>query len=210
MCRFWHKLLCLSIVTALMAEIPARAGSWGVEIYVIDLGWHTGIVIPADYWKESGLPFLSPYGQSLEVGWGQRHYYMAKNPSVFSAMRAILPSASVLHVVLFASDPRVFFQGGEVATLELPPQALRRLLVFINHSFARDHTGAVKQLGPGLYGESEFFAATGRFSAFNTCNSWVAQALTEAGCCLKNRSVIAASALMKELKGLRRCECSPE
>ncbi|MGH8525150.1 MAG: DUF2459 domain-containing protein, partial [Gammaproteobacteria bacterium] len=51
----------------------------------------------------------------------------------------------------------------------------------IDESFARLGTGAAAPLGRGLYGNSRFYPARGKFHLFNTCNTWAARALGAAG-----------------------------
>ena len=52
----------------------------------------------------------------------------------------------------------------------------------MSRAYARDASGAPIDLGPGLYPGSRFYAATGRYSLFYTCNSWIAEALRAGGC----------------------------
>ena len=61
--------------------------------------------------------------------------------------------------------------------VELSAAGAEALARFVSRAYARDASGAPIDLGPGLYPGSRFYAATGRYSLFHTCNSWIAEAL---------------------------------
>jgi hypothetical protein len=52
----------------------------------------------------------------------------------------------------------------------------------LDSTFARSNDSVTPQeLGPGLYGTSLFFRASGAFHLFNVCNHWIARVLDAAG-----------------------------
>ena len=81
-------------------------------IYLVSHGWHAGIVvkrtdIPAGFWPQHNE---FPGAEYLEVGWGDKDYYMTPNPNLGITLKAgLLPTASVLHVVGFRGPVTHYF-----------------------------------------------------------------------------------------------------
>ncbi|MGX2030971.1 MULTISPECIES: DUF2459 domain-containing protein [Methylocaldum] len=153
-------------------------------IYLVDLGWHTGLAvkradIPPGLWPES-QDF--PKAEYLEVGWGDRDFYQAAGFNLWYGFKAVVaPTASVLHVVGVPVHPTAYFPAAEIVEVPLSEQQLRQIIVSIHNTYARENTARAQAIGPGLYPDSRFYAAEGKFHLFNTCNVWVARILRDAG-----------------------------
>ena len=164
---------------------PPRSGEASVTIYVVGHGWHTGIVVrrddvPTGAWPESGR---LPVTRFLEVGWGDRAFYESPDAGASLALKAALASeASVLHVAGFDRTPAEYFPRAEIIAIELSSRGMESVAAFISRTYARDAAGEPIELGPGLYPGSRFYAASGRYSLVNTCNTWIAEALQAGGC----------------------------
>jgi uncharacterized protein (TIGR02117 family) len=147
-------------------------------LYVVSHGWHSGIVVEgAALAKRFPQVDLGNY-KYLEIGWGEERFYQARQPTLARALRALWPSASVLHVVAFDEPPLRYFAASEVAAVRTDDAGYAATLDFIAGTF----TPGVTRLGPSLYGEGAFYRAEGTFHLFNTCSSWVAAALEKAAC----------------------------
>jgi uncharacterized protein (TIGR02117 family) len=181
-------------------------------IYVVRHGWHTGIVvrhddIPPRLWPESND---FPAATLLEVGWGDREFYMRVENTTWLALQAAFRSqASVLHVAGLRRPVVEEFPASSVVELRVARQDFERLVQYIHDTHARtDHT-PVKPLAAGLYGESRFYPARGHFHLFNTCNVWTARALQAAGLPMQPRLAVTASALIDQAARHGRClQCS--
>lgn len=154
-------------------------------IYLVSHGWHAGIVV-----KRTDIPagILShhnefPAAEYLELGWGDRDYYMTPNPGLGITLKAgLLPTASVLQVVGFPGPVTDYFPRSEVVRIDLSETGFQRLCRYLENSYARDETGLIQPLGPSLYGDGQFYLSRETYHAFNTCNAWTARALRAAGC----------------------------
>jgi hypothetical protein len=143
-------------------------------LYVVDHGWHSGIVVEREELVRR-LPALAadlPGAPYLEIGWGEERFYRARETTLGMALRAVLrPNPSVLQVVPFSEIPhstRVHTDdAGYAATLD-----------FIAATFKPQ----LRRLGPSQYGAGWFYPAKGSFHLFNTCNNWVNAALDKARC----------------------------
>jgi uncharacterized protein (TIGR02117 family) len=184
------------------AELPSVSAAAKV-VYVMGHGWHTGLVvrradIPDGMWPEQAD---FPAAQYLEVGWGDKDFYQAPEPTLSLALKAALQStASVLHVVGFAVPPEDYFAASEVIAVRLAPQGFAHLVTFIHQTYKRDAHGHAIPLGPGWYEHSKFYLATGTYHLFNTCNTWVAKALRAAGAPMRTGSALTAGSVMEQVR----------
>ena len=154
------------------------------SVYLVSHGWHVGVAIrasdvPADLCPETRD---CPAADWHEVGWGDWDYYQIPEPGLAVTLKAALwPTPSVLHVAAVGGPVEEYFRGSEVLALPVTAAGLRRLVEFIDTTHARRGVGPVGSLGPGLYGDSRYYPARGRFHVFNNCNTWVGKALRAAG-----------------------------
>ncbi len=81
-------------------------------------------------------------------------------------------------------------------------EALVRLIAQIETSFDRPEGGRGETVARGLYQDSRFYPARGRFHLFNTCNTWTARMLTAAGAGVSPSGVTTAEDLMRRLRDL--------
>lgn len=152
-------------------------------VHLVRHGWHSGLVLRRADVSETS-PLLRDFSgvEYIEVGWGDRDYYQAANPSAWMALRALFwPTPSALHVAGFSTTPQAYFRESEVVALMLAQSAFDRLHARLRESFEFDAAGNPVALGPGLYGTSRFYASRESFHLFKTCNAWTAEVLREAG-----------------------------
>lgn len=153
-------------------------------VYLVSDHWHAGLVIkisdiPGDLVPES---HDFPEADYLEFGWGDWDFYQAPRFNLGYAIKALLfPTQSVLHVVGFSGPVVNHAPYREIIQFRPSSRNFERLAGYIDESFARLGTGAAAPLGRGLYGNSRFYPARGKFHLFNTCNTWAARALGVAG-----------------------------
>lgn len=197
----WAVLLCLFSAyagPALPPSIPGQgeasapayahslhpAGESAVSIYVVNHGWHTGLIvrradIPLGFIPESAD---FPAADYLELGWGDWDYYQASDPGLWLTLKAGLwPTASILHVVGIQTAVSERFAGYGVIRLDVGRAGFARLVAYLHHSFLRSGTVKARPLRSGWELNSFFYPASGKFHLFNNCNSWVARGLEVAG-----------------------------
>jgi uncharacterized protein (TIGR02117 family) len=180
-------MLALLVACASPPEglFPPRPHEPFKTIYLVSHGWHAGIVvrrtdIPPDIWPQH-KDF--PEAEYLEIGWGDKDYYMTPQPHLGITLKAgLLPSASVLHVVGFRGAVTHFFPHSEVIRIDLSEAGFERLCAYFASSYAENEAGHSQPLGSSLYGDGQFYLSRETYHAFNTCNVWSARALHAAGC----------------------------
>ncbi len=184
---------------------------WAVQagpikaVYVVNHGKHTGLMVRRADIPVNMVPEKAdfPYASYLEIGWGEVDYYPTEAPGLWLTLKAALwPTASVLHVVGIRGAPASAFAGLEMVRLDLDLRAWMRLIRYIHASFARGGGQRVKPLQRGLYGDSWFYPAKGKFHLFNTCNSWIAEGLELSGLRLGVIYPFTSGQLMAKLKRL--------
>ena len=181
------------------------AATDSVTIYLLNHGYHVGLFLPVDALPDSLIPERRDFPEAtfLEFGWGDADFYPAPSFNLLLGLKALfLPTRSVLHVVGWARTELPPASECSVLRLRLLVANFVQLALFVHRSFRRAGKGPVAPLGPGLYGHSYFYPATGIYSALNTCNTWTARALQAAGCPMHPRFVLTAAAL---LRAARRC-----
>ncbi len=187
---------------------PAVSGSpagAAKTIFVTSNGWHSSIVLARADVAPGRIPEAAdvPQARFLEFGWGDADYYPAQDPGIGLALAALLaPTPSVVHMAGLAVDPARRYPTAEVIALSLDAPGLARLVDFIHATFRRQGRPRAAATGPGLYADSRFYPAVGRFHLMNTCNTWTARALAAAGFAVTGQGITTAEELMEQVRAL--------
>ena len=172
-------------------------------IHVSNHGWHTGLIIPAENINERLPALRQRFGQVpyYEFGWGDAGYYRAERVTSGLLLSAVVwPTDAVLHVVAVDKDPQAFFAFSEIVELTVTGPGLDHLIDYIVSSFTKDDGGGLHPLGIGIYGDSEFYQAEGKYFLTNTCNTWTAKGLKSTGRDICASSKLTAGSIRRYLK----------
>ncbi len=179
---FWVAALTLTACAAV--NQPARSAQPAgrlATVYLVHHGsLHTGLTVKRSDIPPGHWPASADYGRSryIEVGWGEDDGYR-KPLTVGIALNALMGSKrTVLLADGFSQPIRNKYTDPKftVLAVDLPRAGLARLCDHIQQTYALDERGDTIRLGEGWY------RARGTYSAFNTCNTWVAAGLKKAGC----------------------------
>lgn len=176
-----RSLVCLTLVLCLLG---GRGDAAERVVYLINIGWHTGIAISVADVDRSLIPEAAdlPTARWIEFGWGDAEFYLDPNPSIGQYLAAAFEETpAVMHLVGIPAPPEVYFPKAEVVVVPLDAGQIARLQAFISASFERGGASRAPRLGRGLYATSAFYDAHGVFTLDNTCNTWVARAFAAAG-----------------------------
>ncbi len=193
--------VCSACAAPIKELFPARGGEPTKTIYLVNHGWHAGLVllhsdIPSHHWLGT-LPFRRAV--YLEVGWGDKDYYQTPDPHLGIKLKALfLPTTSVLHIVGINAPVTGYFANSEIIQIELTVAGFERLLGYIAHSHAMDDAGQAIPLEAGLYGDSRFYLSRERYTLFKTCNTWTARALRAAGYPITPAFTFSVNGLMRQ------------
>ncbi|MGA9855821.1 MAG: DUF2459 domain-containing protein [Gammaproteobacteria bacterium] len=173
------------------------------QLWVLDSGWHTGVILSR---SELGPPLTSllqglPHSQYFAFGWGNRKFYMAPHPTLGMDLAALFPSHSVVLVDACDVVPRACFSSVvHLKSVFVSREGLDRLDGYLAHSLQMDAQGKPEPVGPGPDPDSEFFASGLSYDAFHTCNTWTAEALQDAGLPVSYHGVIFADQIWRQVK----------
>ena len=189
-----------------VAETETHKGASRI-VHVANHGWHTGLIVRSADIPEDAWPARRDFADAryLELGWGDREYYVREDPSIWIALRALLwPTDSAIHAVAVREAIEREFPTSEIVELRVSEAGFQRLVELVAASHARDAAGDWIVLAPGQRSNrSRFYASERRFHLFETCNTWVARALREAGVPINPRAAITAGSLMRQVRGAR-------
>ena len=176
-----------------------------LRAYVVSHGWHTGLIVPAMALNAQIPELAARFGTAIafyEIGWGDKGFYQAKDITTGLTLRALFWSpGTVVHVSAVPVSPLESFPESEVVPLCVSQSQGDALNRFLSRSFSRDETGRLVPLSKGIYGDSQFYAAAGRYSVANTCNKWTAKGLVSAGFDLDPAFELTAGSVLNALRG---------
>jgi hypothetical protein len=113
----------------------------------------------------------------FEVGWGDDDGYRKPlTPGI--ALKALAGSKRTVMLADGFGTLREKLNNPKLTIVEvtLSARGFVRLCRHIDQTYARDESGRPIRLA------KDWYRARGTYSAFNTCNTWVASALRKAGC----------------------------
>lgn len=201
-----HAIICLlTLVVGCAAPVkslfPPAPGQPVRPVYVVNHGWHTGLVVERAAFDHADWARDFAGADSVEFGWGDAAYYPAERPGLWLATKALFwPTPSVLHVVGVSGPVTNSFPHQEIVRVDLSEAGLERLRAHIEKTFALDKTGKAQVVGPGLYGDGKFYRARGKFYFPKMCNRWVATGLRAAGCPISPLRSITAGHVMSQTR----------
>jgi uncharacterized protein (TIGR02117 family) len=172
-------------------------------IHVVNLGWHTGIVLSRqDLGSELGFLDMylrkSPY---YEFGWGEADFYQAETITASLTLKALFwRNPTVMHVAAIPTIPDKYFKQEKVVELNLSGTGLEHMRKALRASFKFDDNYHPYPLKRGLYGESKFFKAKGYYSIANTCNTWTASMLKNAGAPMDSLLTLRAGSVINQVE----------
>ena len=191
-----------------------RTKSDETAIYIVSHGWHTGVVISKENLGEDLKFFQEHLGINpfYEIGWGDKGFYEAEEITTKITLRALfIPTPSVLHIVSVPNDPEKYFSNSEVIKIPISKKAHAILNQTILKTFQLNADGEKIKTKRGLYGNSFFFVAKGSYYFTNTCNTWTARILEEAGLPFSSFLTLTARSILSQSRdAVKSYHCCPE
>jgi Protein of unknown function (DUF2459) len=192
-------------------SLPAPQDS--AVIYLARRGWHVDIGFAAADLKSPLKSLLDefPGAQYLFFGFGDRRYLLAKNRNAPVLLAALWPGRGMILATGLTAPPAAAFGAAHVVALAVAARQASDAQDFVWYSMDKQ-TGSgrqtanrrVKAYGPGPYEGSLFFTATPKYSAFHTCNTWVAESLAVAALPIHSAGVIFAGQLWTQVRRLEK------
>lgn len=163
------------------ASPPSASQTW---IAVVSHAWHTDIAVRMSDITGTNWPDAHRFPEAafIEIGWGDRDFFMAPRETVALALQAAFRSrASALRVIWVDGAVDQYFVHSDVVEIPIARAALLPLVAYFRSSYALTPAGEPIDLGPGPLPASRYYLATGRYQVFSSSNQWTARALRSAG-----------------------------
>ena len=181
-------LICLLIISNVLFFTSSKtlSNEHKFAIWVVDHGYHSGLILPIDRISKDALPARSLYEDYnyIEIGWGDSGFYQANEITFAITIKALFwPTPSLMHLVAFKDHPNQYFSGSELISIKITQAQLDAMLVATSSQFARTNGIEPSEIerGEGLYGHSRFYAANDTYWIGRTCNHWTAEILNISG-----------------------------
>jgi uncharacterized protein (TIGR02117 family) len=175
------------------------------EFFVLQAGWHTGIVLRTRDVSPHDWPEIEHYLQHkwVDIGWGDERFYQHPgNPPLLAAKAILTPTSGALQVTGFEIYPLMLYNAeSRLRRIEANGKQYELLCRAISNSFERDPEGNLIASAFST-NTGNFFRARGKYHLFNTCNTWVVKCLKEAGYDVNTAGVITREHLSTELDKL--------
>ncbi|QGZ56661.1 DUF2459 domain-containing protein [Paraburkholderia acidiphila] len=193
---------CTNMEGPLPAAIdPVADGPTRTYVAVVQRDWHTDIclrVVDVDAWV-SALAHEFDNPMVLCFGFGERQYVVERRHDPLTMIGALMPSQATVLMTVLRAPPEVAFGAQNVVEVPVDDAGLAGVQRYLRASLETDASGAPRRLAEGPYVGSVYFAASGTYDAFHTCNTWTARALRSAG--LSDvPDVLFAGGLMREVR----------
>lgn len=192
-------IIALAVLYAIAAWIGSsieRNPNWeepasGITIMIESNGIHTGIVMPVVNDVKDWRTTFPSAGQPrhdgrmpthIAVGWGEKEVFL-NTPTwsdlrIRTALRILLIGGDGLLRVGHYVNPRA---GEDYRWVTLRPTEYARLAQWVEASLPPLADGQLRPSYQSYEKGAANFDATGRYSAFNTCNQWTSDGLAYAG-----------------------------
>lgn len=201
---------CAGTPARMPGDVPATDEARTAVIAVVRRGWHVSVAFPVAALDGRLATLVARDGAFgyLDFGFGDRRYLTNPATASFGLLAAAWPGEGLLLVTPLA-EPRVATPGAAVVvTIAVTPAQRDRALGFVGRSFATV-SGAIEPIGAGSLPDSTFYAASRRYSAAYTCNTWAAGVLAAAGLPVDSHGVVFAGQLWRQVRRLAARPASP-
>lgn len=177
-------------------------------VYIVNQNMHTGIVIPVEDIPEQIFPAVRHFRKYrfIDIGWGEERYYQKPDDSLLDGARAILlRNSSVIRIEGYRGTAGNFIDWSDY-TIEITLSRIQytQLLEFIGRSFLLGSDGEPVTASQKHSGSIIFFKSIHTYHLFNTCNTWVSDALIYAGLELPASVVVTRMQLYKQIQSAGR------
>jgi hypothetical protein len=190
---------------ALCTPRSSEAQSTQATIYVARRGWHIDVgfeTVDIRQPLDSVMAGLDG-AKYLFFGFGDKHYLLARNRRGSALLGALWPGPGMILVTALRASPDDAFGTGHVVALRVSMRGLLNMQAFVWRSLAGENASA-QSFGTGPYPGGFYFAATPRYSAVHTCNTWAAETLRAAALPVHSNGVLLAGQVWRQVERLQR------
>ena len=173
-------------------------------IYIAKIEWHVGIILKVDNAALDNVSAIKDFSdyKYVDIGWGDAEFYQSgEDFDLFLASKAILfPTNSVIRIQGYDYGIEQIMNWRDyVFKIELSNEQFDLLCRFIDSSLLRNNQNKLNIESEKLNGRIRYYSSNLKYHLFNTCNTWVAEALENADSGIESSNIITAEELFEEL-----------
>jgi uncharacterized protein (TIGR02117 family) len=185
-------LLFAYVLSHISVNTVQKRKDKSIDVYILSNGVHTDLVLPVKNKTIDWRLFVPPSNTKnkdttanmISFGWGDKGFYLntptwadLKFSTAFNAMFAL--SSSAIHTTYYHD----LTWSDKKKKIQITQKEYDNLVKFIKGSFKTTKSKKFDFIPTELvYGESDaFYEAKGKYSLFQTCNSWANEGLKKAG-----------------------------
>ena len=174
----------------------------GHQLYFIKQNWHTAIVFNT---REIDSILFREYNSFkeyslIDIGWGDEEFYQYPgfdSGLAFNALFYATPSALRVEGINLSKEE--YFNLSEIVIeLNVSDEQFISICNYINKTFCTKDDGSTSVLSRKADRKIIFYKANGSYHLFNTCNTWLAKGLKDAGIEIED-NVVLTEQLFNEL-----------
>lgn len=188
---------------------PASAGDTGVEVDVLDNGFHTDLAVPRAALEARTGPLAEavrglPPGDWILIGWGDARFYVDQSPigeRLPDGARAFFRpgNASVIMLDPSRRNPRLLVAADRRRSLRLSAAGFEAMADHIEASLELEN-GHPRIAAARAGDDARFFASHEHFWIGRLCNHWSAGVLNAAGLPARPLRAITSSEVMATIE----------
>lgn len=154
-------------------------------IYLIKQRWHTALVFKPYQIDTTLIPEAKNFSEYefIDFGWGDAEFYQIPGFDSGLAFKALFyATPSTIRIEGIALTKEYLINYSEIVIeLEVNQSQIKRLNEHIANTIARDEDGNSSLLSDQASGKIRFYKSDYKYHMFYTCNTWIAEALRNAG-----------------------------
>ena len=168
-----------------VSQVTNKDQYFNHRIYFIKQNWHTAIVLNVHEIDSILFREYSSFKEYrlIDIGWGDAEFYQYPgfdSGLAFSALFYSTPSSLRIEGINLSKED--YFRLSEIVIeLYVSKEQFNSICNYINNTFYTDENGKTSILSKKGDGKIIFFMANGSYHLFNTCNTWLARGLNNAG-----------------------------
>ena len=193
-------------------------------LYLVRRSWHIDVGFAARDLDPSlaAIARRFPDAKYVFFGFGDRHYLLSKGKGTSTLAAALFPGPGLILVTAIENSPSEAFGSPHVIQFELSAAQAAAAQRFVRRALKSPATATdaattadegatdLPVVAEGPYDASAYYAATARYSALHTCNTWAAEALQAAGLDVRSHFVVFAGQTWKQArKAQKRASIRP-
>lgn len=181
------------------------------SIYLIKQNWHTGIILKKEDVKINILPVIKDFSKAdfLDIGWGDREFYLHPGFDFELAFKALFyPTPSVIRIQGVHSINYYLNSSDAAVEIKISKNSFDKLCAFISNSFNKNENKNIL-ITERNKNTIKYYEAKENYSIFNTCNTWIAKGLKNAGFEIDD-NIIVTQQIFKEVEKFSNVIKMPE